>query len=85
MYYVYILKSELNGSFYKGITDNVERRLLEHNSGKEKSTKRYQPWKLVWYTSKNTRSEAVILEKKIKNITSRVKIEQFIAKYKVTG
>ncbi|HLC83845.1 MAG TPA: GIY-YIG nuclease family protein, partial [Bacteroidia bacterium] len=45
MYYVYILQSELNDSFYKGCTNDLERRLIEHNSGKEKSTKRYLPWK----------------------------------------
>ena len=65
MYYVYILQSELNDSFYKGCTDNLERRLIEHNSGKEKSTKRYLPRKLVWQTTKNSRSEALILERKL--------------------
>lgn len=81
MYYVYILQSELNSSFYKGSTDNVERRLKEHNSGKEKSTSRYKPWKLVWYTSKNSRAEAYELERKLKNITATKKIIAFIEKY----
>ena len=81
MYYVYILQSELNDSYYKGSTDDVERRFFEHNSGKEKSTSRYKPWKLVWFTAKPTRSEALKLEKKLKNITSRIKLEAFMAKY----
>ncbi len=81
MFFVYILQSEVNGSFYKGASDNVLRRLVEHNSGKEKSTARYRPWKLVWHCEKNSRSEALILERKLKNITSRVKTEQFIEKH----
>jgi len=81
MYFIYILQSEFNGSFYKGSTDDLERRFNEHNSGKEKSTSRYKPWKLVWYAAKPTRSEAVVLENKLKNMTARKKIEAFIKKY----
>ena len=85
MYYVYILRSEVNQSFYKGSTDDLERRLSEHNSGKEKSTSRYRPWTLVWHTTKSTRSEAVILERKLKNITSRKKTLDFIERHAVGG
>ncbi|MBA3665526.1 MAG: GIY-YIG nuclease family protein [Bacteroidetes bacterium] len=66
-YFVYILQSDLNNSYYKGQTNNLEQRLLEHNSGKEKSTSRYKPWKLVWYCKKETRAEALSLEKKLKD------------------
>ena len=83
MYFVYILQSEKNLSYYKGSTNNLERRLLEHNSGTERSTARYLPWKLIWNCSKPTRAEAQELEKKLKNITSRIKLEKFIEKYKI--
>ena len=49
MYFVYVLKSEKDGRLYKGFTDNIDRRLKEHNSGKTKSTKPYKPWKLVYF------------------------------------
>jgi len=39
MYYVYVLKSEVDGRLYKGLTENLEIRLKQHNSGKSKSTK----------------------------------------------
>ena len=42
MYFVYVLKSENNWRFYVGMTENIERRLTEHNSGKTKSTKGYR-------------------------------------------
>jgi putative endonuclease len=81
MFYVYILQSEVNGAYYKGFTSDIRRRLSEHNSGKEKSTSRYVPWQLVWYAEKPTREEAMLLEKKLKNITSKEKLKTFIKKY----
>ena len=49
MHYVYILKSLRNGKFYKGMTDDLKRRVKEHNTGKSKFTKNNGPWKLVYY------------------------------------
>ncbi|HRJ38363.1 MAG TPA: GIY-YIG nuclease family protein, partial [Flavobacteriales bacterium] len=79
-YYVYILRSLKNGSFYKGSTDNIDRRLAEHNSLKEKSTSRFAPWELCLVIEKPNRSEAVILEKKLKNLNAE-KTFAFINRY----
>ncbi|HEU5289154.1 MAG TPA: GIY-YIG nuclease family protein [Cyclobacteriaceae bacterium] len=81
-HYVYILQSRKNGSFYKGSTDNLVRRFADHNSGKNTSTARYLPWDLVWYTKKVNKSEAVILEMKLKNLSVQ-RIIDFIKKYPV--
>ena len=48
-YFVYILKSEIDGRLYKGQTRDIDKRIKEHNSGKTKSTKGYKPWKLVYF------------------------------------
>jgi putative endonuclease len=48
MYTVYVLQSEKDGRLYKGFTNNIERRLSEHNNGYVASTKRYIPWKCVY-------------------------------------
>jgi putative endonuclease len=40
------------------LTDNVERRLKEHNSGKTSSTKFYAPWALIFVEKFDTRLEA---------------------------
>jgi len=69
-FFVYILQSQVNDSFYKGSTNDLVRRFAEHNDGKEMSTSRFLPWTLVWYTSKPNRSEAMILEKKLKNLSA---------------
>ena len=79
-FYVYILYSEEYDSFYKGQTNNVEERLERHNKGLVKSTSRYKPWTLIWFTEKSTRKEAVNLEKKLKNLTKE-RLKEFIKKY----
>jgi putative endonuclease len=48
MYTVYILHSTTFDSFYIGYTSDIEKRLLEHNSGLTRSTKAKRPWKLVY-------------------------------------
>jgi putative endonuclease len=48
-YYTYVLQSDMDGRLYKGHTNDVEKRLKEHNNGKTKSTKGYIPWKLVYF------------------------------------
>ena len=48
-YYVYILKSLKNGSFYIGYSSNLKERLAEHNGGKAKATKNSKPYELVYY------------------------------------
>ena len=65
-YYIYILYSSLKERYYVGQTDNLDNRLERHNQGKVKSTKYGVPWKLVHKIKVETRSEAVLLERKIK-------------------
>ncbi|MFA6382789.1 MAG: GIY-YIG nuclease family protein, partial [Candidatus Buchananbacteria bacterium] len=49
-YYVYILESELvDKELYIGYTNDLRKRLTQHNSGSSQSTKRYLPWKLIYY------------------------------------
>ena len=80
IFFVYILQSQKNLSFYKGSTDDLERRLSEHNAGKNISTKRYLPWALVWFDTKSTKSQAVALEMKLKNLSIQRTMD-FISKY----
>jgi putative endonuclease len=66
MFYVYVLRSVEFGRFYVGLTDNVERRLKEHNSCKVSSTKSYAPWVLIFVEKFETRQEARGREKYLK-------------------
>ncbi|PVD51730.1 endonuclease [Terrimonas sp.] len=58
MFFVYVIRSEIDERFYVGLTEDVERRLKEHNSKKTKSTKGYIPWKLCFFETFKTRIEA---------------------------
>ncbi len=58
MWFVYILKSEIYNKSYVGSTNNFDRRLSEHNSGKGIYTRRYKPWKLIKLEEYSTYAEA---------------------------
>ena len=50
MHFVYIIQSiEHPDQFYSGLTDDVKKRLNDHNSGKSKHTAKYKPWRLISY------------------------------------
>ncbi len=54
--------------------------MSRHNAGYEKYTASGCPWELVWSTEKSTRSEALLLERKLKNLNSE-RLRAFIEKY----
>lgn len=58
MYYVYILQSLIDSRTYIGYTDNLERRIKQHNSRKSKSTKYRAPFKLLFNEEFDNISEA---------------------------
>ena len=49
MYIVYILKSLKTKKYYTGVTDDLKRRLQEHNSGNSDYTSWSGPYQLIWY------------------------------------
>lgn len=66
MYYVYIIKSKKRKWHYVGFTENIERRIKSHNSGKIVSTKYYKPFILVFVQIVKDRKNARDLEKYLK-------------------
>ncbi len=65
-YVVYILFSEKLGRYYCGQSDNLEKRLVNHNNGGKKYTSKGVPWILIKVYNCGNRSEAIVLERKIK-------------------
>lgn len=49
MYYVYVLKSEKSGQWYTGSTDNLRKRVSQHNKKQSTWTKGGVPWTLIYY------------------------------------
>ena len=70
MYYVYVLiseNSEKDNKFYIGITNNIQRRLQEHKSGQQKSTKARRPFRLLLEERYDDRVSARAREKYLKS------------------
>ncbi len=68
LFFVYILKSTKDNKFYIGQTNNLEKRLLRHNSGKVTATKNRRPFILVYKEEYKSRAEAMQREKYLKSL-----------------
>ena len=80
MYYTYILKCKLHGriKYYKGITNNLERRMMEHIKGIGGYTKIFNGnIELIYFESFRTRKEARRREIKLKKLTKK-KIKELV-------
>ncbi len=79
--YVYILKSLKNQRFYIGSTNDLERRIFEHNSGSNKSkfTRDNCPFELVFSQEFETLILARKVEYKLKSFKSRKILEKIIS------
>ena len=74
-YYVYILTNAYNTVLYTGITNDVERRCLEHKKKYVKGfTQKYNVDKLVYFETYNEVEEAIKREKQIKGYSRSKKV-----------
>ena len=76
-YYVYIMTNERNRVLYTGVTNNIGRRVEEHNSSENASsfTIKYNVTKLVYLEESSNVEDAIAREKQIKGWTRKKKIE----------
>ena len=78
-FYTYILYNKENDKFYIGSTNNLKKRLVEHNERKSNYTSKYVGgWLLVYYEVFYSRLEAMERERYFKSFKSKVYIKQFI-------
>ena len=77
-FYVYFLQLN-NGGYYPGQTNNLARRIQQHQNGESKATADKDP-QLVWYNTVDTREQAVNLELQMKNMRDH-EITQMITKF----
>ena len=75
MYVVYAIKSNVDSRIYVGFTKDVAKRLIEHNSGKTRSTKGYRPWVLIFTEASESREEARKREKYYKSGIGKEKLK----------
>ncbi|MFH1286961.1 MAG: GIY-YIG nuclease family protein [Candidatus Magasanikbacteria bacterium] len=67
MYFVYVISSNVRKYIYVGITNNTQRRIGEHQKGKEKTTRPYRPFSILHIEVFSTRIEARKREKYLKS------------------
>jgi len=79
MFYFYILYSETVDEYYKGITENPELRLWQHNNNQGRHTSNRGPWNLVYLKEFELKRHALIEEKRVKKLNRR-SIELLIKK-----
>lgn len=66
MYYLYILMSKKDGQLYVGYTNDLRRRLSEHNSGKSRATMNRRPFELRYYEAYICKDDAQKREASLK-------------------
>ena len=81
-FYVYILQSRKDFSFYVGQCDDLDHRMSKHADGMSKYTSTKRPLRLVYFESYNFRSAALMREREIKKMKSRIYIEELISNWK---
>ncbi|MBL7778087.1 MAG: GIY-YIG nuclease family protein [Chitinophagales bacterium] len=78
MFYTYILYSQSADRFYVGSCQDLNTRLLRHNSSAVPSTKAFAPWKIVYYETFENRADAIKREREIKSKKSRKYIHRLV-------
>ena len=77
-FYVYILQSQKDGSYYVGSTQDLEERIQRHNQGRSLYTKGRGPWELIYQEKHLDRSLAVRRENEIKSRKKKSYIESLV-------
>ena len=80
-YYLYIIQSDRDASFYIGTTHNLDERIMRHNQGRSKYTKSKRPWDLVYFEEHPDRSGAMKREYAIKRRKSKDYLAKLIERF----
>lgn len=78
MYYVYVLFSLKDKKFYIGFSTDVQRRLEEHNQGKNTSTKPRRPFELIYYEAHYSKADAQKRERYFKTTKGKATLKQML-------
>lgn len=80
-YYVYIIYSQSGDCYYRGFSENPEKRLLQHNNKESRYTSKHCDWTLTYLERFETKREALIREKGLKKY-SKMQIRELIKSQK---
>ena len=80
-YYVYILQSIKKNNLYVGYTENLRKRLQEHNRGLNFSTKSHRPWQLIHYEAYRNKKDVERREKYLKTNQGARLLKRMLKEY----
>ena len=80
-YFVYVLVSKTDGKFYTGFTSDLDKRLIEHNSGKVVSTRVRIPFELIYFEYCLDNKDAIHREKYLKTTYGKRYIRNRLKNY----
>ena len=80
MHHVYVLRSLRDGKLYIGLTNDLDRRIHEHNDGKVAATKGRRPLLPVWVEHYPERKQAASREKFLKSGVGRKQLKELLIK-----
>ncbi len=78
MYFVYCLVSIHRNYIYVGLTNNIDRRVEQHQAGMSKTTRAYRPFELFYFEQFQTRAEARKREKYFKSGIGKEKLRNIL-------
>jgi putative endonuclease len=79
MFTVYVLSSAQRNYLYVGLSNNIDRRVEEHQKGKERTTRAYRPFELVYTEKFLTRQEARDKEKYLKSGSGKEWLKAYLS------
>lgn len=80
-YYVYILQSKIRNFLYTGFTQDLKRRIREHNNKEELSTKHYAPLELIHYEAYKNEKDAKRREEYFKMTKGKTTLKIMLREY----
>lgn len=81
MFYVYVLQSKKDTNLYTGFTENLKKRIRQHNNGEVISTKYRRPFKIVYYEACLNMKDALHREKYLKTTYGKRYIKNRLKHY----
>jgi putative endonuclease len=77
MYFVYVLRNKDDGSWYIGYTEDINRRIREHNEGRGgTTTRKKKSWELMYFEGYRNKKDALGREKFLKGGSGRTYLKK---------
>jgi putative endonuclease len=80
-FYVYVIRSLIKDWIYVGYSKNLRQRIIEHKSGKSRSTSKYKPYELIHYEAYRNKKDAKRRELYLKTTKGKTTLRYMLQEY----